>query len=146
MCPLQFSRIFPNFGGICEVWTRRYGFLETQTKQSMCSLSFSTPILGVFSFNTYFAAIRNHIRSMKPGGERPLIVSPFHRLQAVKALCGSGSQSQTQALLHEKIQCIKQLGLKGKAARGYKLLFYVLLSFSLYVLLSMSLPPLSYSF
>lgn len=67
----------------------------------------------------------------KPGGERLLIVSPFHRLQAVRALCGSGSRWRTRALVHEKIQCIKQLGLEGKAARGYKLLFYVLLTLSL---------------
>lgn len=77
-------------------------------------------------------ATHNHITSMKkPGGERLLIVSPFHRLEAVRALCGSGSQWRTQALVHEKIQCIKQVGLKGKAARGYKLLFHVLLSLSL---------------
>ena len=67
----------------------------------------------------------------KPGGERLLIVSPFHRLQAVRALCGSGSRWRIRALVHEKIQCIKQLGLEGKAARGYKLLFYVLLTLSL---------------
>lgn len=38
----------------------------------------------------------------------------LHGLQAVRALCGSGTQLQTQALLHEKIQCLKQLGLKGE--------------------------------
>lgn len=67
-----------------------------------------------------------------PWGERLLIVPPFHRLQAVRALCGSGTQLQTQALLHEKIRCLKQLGLKGKSARSRKLLFYVLLSLSCY--------------
>lgn len=72
------------------------------------------PILAVFSLTTYLnTAIHNHITSMKkPGGERILIVSLFHRLQAVRALCEFGSQSRTQALVHEKIQCIKQLGLK----------------------------------
>ena len=93
-------------------------------------------------------ALHNDITGVKkPGGERLLIVSPFHRLQAVRALCGSGSQWRTQALVHEKIQCIKQLGLEGKAARGYKLLFYVLLSLSRCMSYStLSLMPLSYSF
>lgn len=67
----------------------------------------------------------------KQGGEMLLIVSPFHRLRAVRALCVCGSLWRTQALVHEKIRCIKQLGLKGKAAQGYKHLFYVLLSLSL---------------
>lgn len=35
----------------------------------------------------------------------------------MRALCGSGTQLQTQALLHEKIQCLKQLGLKGENMR-----------------------------
>ncbi len=36
--------------------------------------------------------IHNHITSMKkPEGERLLIVSPFHRPEAVRALCGSDS-------------------------------------------------------
>lgn len=76
--------------------------------------TFPPPILAVFSLTTYLnTAIHNHITSMKkPGGERILIVSLFHRLQAVRALCEFGSQSRTQALVHEKIQCIKQLGLK----------------------------------
>lgn len=59
---------------------------------------------------------------------------PFHRLQAVRALCGSGTQLQTQALLHEKIQCLKQLGLKGKSVPSRKLLFYVPLPLSRYCL------------
>lgn len=84
-----------------------------------------------FFFKTHFGGF--HITSMKtPWGERLLIVPPFHRLQAVRALCGSGTQLQTQALLHEKIQCLKQLGLKGKSARSRKLLFYVPLSLSRY--------------
>lgn len=81
--------------GVCEMWTLRYGFLETLTKQPMCSLYPSPPTLVVFSLSTYIAAKHKHTTSMRPGGERLLIVSPFHRLQAVRILCGSGSQSQT---------------------------------------------------
>lgn len=38
----------------------------------------------------------------------------------MRALCGSGTQLQTQALLHEKIQCLKQLGLKGRICAEQK--------------------------
>lgn len=73
----------------------------------------------------------------KPAREKLLIVSPFQRPEAVRGLFVQGpAQWRTQALVHEKLQCTKQLGLKGKAAWCYKPLFYVLLSVS---------PRMSYS-
>lgn len=77
-------------------------------------------------------AIQNCITTKKkPAGERLLIVSPFQRPEAVKGLFVQGpAQWRTQALVHEKLQCTKQLGLKGKATWCYKLLLYVLLSLS----------------
>ncbi len=59
---------------------------------------------------------------------------------------GPALQWRTQALVHEKIQCIKQLRLKGEAAQGYKLLLCPAVSRPLHVLLFLSLLPLSYSF
>lgn len=110
----------------------------TQFSLSIISLPVHVETQCTANFN--FTAIYNHTASMKKlGGERLLIVSPFHRLEAVRVLCGSGSQWRTQALLHEKIQCIKQLGPKAKDERGYKLLFYVVVSLSLCMSYSLSL-------
>lgn len=133
------------------------GWIFGDTNKTICFnpvwlLPFSPLFLVVLCFNKFkvvlscegeYTAIRIDNTSMKKklGGERLLIVSPFHEPEAVRALCGSGSQWRTRALVHKKTQCIKQLGLKGKAAQCYKLLFHVLLSLRLPVSIT-----LSYSF
>lgn len=114
----------------------------------MCSQYISPLFLGVLCLNTLKLvpsctegedkANQNCITTKKkPAGEKLLIVSPFQRPKAVRGLFVQGpAQWRTQALVHEKLQCTKQLGLKGKAAWCYKPLFYVLLSLS---------PRMSYS-
>lgn len=107
------------------------GWIFGDTNKTICFnpvwlLPFSPLFLVVLCFNKFkvvlscegeYTAIRIDNTSMKKklGGERLLIVSPFHEPEAVRALCGSGSQWRTRALVHKKDSVYKAAGAEGES-------------------------------
>lgn len=67
------------------MWIFRYGFLESQTLPPPKLHAFFKHQRCIQTSTTTLLAWRSE-------EERLLIVSPFQRLQAVRALCGSGTQ------------------------------------------------------